>query len=260
MGTFLPESTPGKGDEFISLKSGVRFAGSKRCQALLNIHEINPKVSSSPGFNISNFNALQVQAFVGDDVHQSEDNQFTLNCSGLGSVFVERDLSDRNVVLYQGHDMASAPTIMGARSFAHDLQAINVAGTWVADLEDSSGNVSSTPTKGFYLRNGSLVAARIDACTNINKNGLKAADEIRFPLPFPAATSRGAFIGHIMITEMGSIAGTYGQFLLHIEPGADYCTLINMDPNGIQHRQVVSNLGDNTTDLQGYSITYEISS
>lgn len=260
MGTYLPESAPGKGDEFVSSKSAVRFSGSKHCQAFLNVHGVNPRVSDAPGFNISEFNALQVKAFKGDDTQQSEGNQFTLNCSSIGSVFVEQDSSDRNVVLYQGHDIISAPTVMGASSFAHDLQAMNVVGTWIADLKDSSSNVSSTPTKGFYLRNGSLVTARVDACTNINKNGMKATDELRFPMPFPAAASRGAFMGQILITKLGSINGTYGQFILHIEPGADYGTLINVDPNGIQHKQVVDNLGDNSTDLQGYSITYEISS
>lgn len=138
---------------------------------------------------------------------------------------------------------------------------IEGVGTWTARVSDSSGNDSATTVTGRYRLHGpgnKLCTAYFHNLNDIDTTGLTAGDNLRISLPFTSA-SVNRQIGDIIIKNMASIGGSGRQMLARVPVSASYANLINAgDGTAGSTVQLVSNLSTGVTDIEDFSITYEI--
>lgn len=127
-------------------------------------------------------------------------------------------------------------------------------GTWTFTLFDAAtgGNASPTTATGYYTRVGRLVTCSVFTVTNIDTTGMTAGNRLFFSLPFSASL-------------MGSGAAQLSQFVFgasafvtpvinNASRGFFAITTNNNTTNNI----VVSNLTSGQSDIQYFTLTYQI--
>lgn len=123
-------------------------------------------------------------------------------------------------------------------------------GTWTVEIEDNSGNTSSTTATGYYSINGNVVVAGFRGLDNVDTSGLAAGDSLFVTLPVACRLGDIGFVGSCIITnDSGSanapfpIVGNGGARVAFQRTGGTFMT--------------VGSLTSGTSDISSFTITYQ---
>ncbi len=143
-------------------------------------------------------------------------NQYSTISGDAGSVVIKADDADSTsgvarIQFFLGGAEKARFLGSGGLAFNGDTAADNALddyeqGTWTPQIQDTSGNVSSTSAvTAFYTKVGRLVNVTCQI-NNISTSGLTGAQDLRiYGLPFVA---NGSSSGSVMVTALTTVSST----------------------------------------------------
>ena len=161
MGAYLPETSPGAGDAFVSTASRCRFQGTQHATGFLSVHAVNPDVVAALGgaYVAGSYGAVEFSQHVGiSDTKQCLYNMLLVHTTDLGRVVYEKDASDFNCVEYYGNYYTSI--VIGANSFVNRKRSYADLGA-IGFSNASGENLTLTGMSSLEANNNAGAAQNI---------------------------------------------------------------------------------------------------